>query len=107
VCNITELLGLERFSADSCGVVNDRSHQTLQLRVFYVLPALTTTFVAARMLARLKLAIGLGADDWVMVGALGAYLADVGTGHGIAVQGFGQHTYYLSTCQITKALQVG
>jgi hypothetical protein len=34
-----------------------------QRRVFYVLPALTTTFVAARIFARLKLDIGLGADD--------------------------------------------
>jgi hypothetical protein len=59
-----------------------------QLRVFYVLPALTTTFVAARIFASLKLDIGLGADDWVMVGALGAYLADVGTGYGMIVQGF-------------------
>jgi hypothetical protein len=42
-----------------------------------------------------------------MVGALGAYLADVGTGYGMIVQGFGQHTYYLTTYQITKALQVG
>jgi hypothetical protein len=78
-----------------------------QLRVFYVLPALTTTFVTARIFASLKLDIGLGADDWVMVGALGAYLADVGTGYGMIVQGFGQHTYYLTTYQITKALQVG
>lgn len=54
----------------------------------------------------MKLDVGLGADDWMMLAALVAYLTDVGTGFSIASYGFGEHTFWLSTYQVSKALMV-
>ena len=71
-----------------------------------MLPALATLFVLARFYVRIKLTIGLGADDWTMLAALCSYLAMVGTGISMALQGFGQHTFWLSVDEITKALMV-
>ena len=50
--------------------------------------------------------VGLGPDDWTMIVAFGAYITDVGTGVAIAVQGFGEHTYYLTEHQVDRALFV-
>jgi hypothetical protein len=86
-------LRLQRYSAETCGVPKDKSRVQEQLNVYYVLPAMATCFVAARVFIRTKLEVGLGADDWMMIAALAAYLTDVGTGLGIALYGFGQHTF--------------
>jgi hypothetical protein len=104
-CNITDALQLQRYAAESCGVQNDMS-RVYQGRAYYTVPALATCFVAARFFVRIKLDVGLGADDWLMLAALSSYLCLTGTGVGMAVQGFGQHTYWLSTYQISTALMV-
>ena len=54
----------------------------------------------------MKLDVGLGADDWMMLAALASYLTDVGTGISIAMYGFGQHTFWLTSHQVSKALMV-
>jgi hypothetical protein len=77
-----------------------------QLNVNYVLPALATCFVLARIYIRIKLDVGLGADDWTMLAAHAAYLTDVGTGANIAAYGFGQHTFWLTPDDVSKALMV-
>ena len=77
-----------------------------QLNVYYVLPALATCFVLSRMYIRTKLDVGLGADDWMMLAALAGYLTDVGTGVSIAAYGFGEHTFWLTTDDVSKALMV-
>jgi hypothetical protein len=74
--------------------------------MYYILPALVFVFVAMRVLSRLQLEIGLGADDWMIVAAMVAYFIDVGTGLGIVVNGFGQHTFWLSAWHVSKALEV-
>jgi hypothetical protein len=74
--------------------------------MYYILPALVFVFVGMRVLSRLQLEIGLGADDWMIVAAMVAYFIDVGTGLGIVVNGFGQHTYWLSAWHVSKALEV-
>lgn len=71
-----------------------------------MLLALATIFVIARLYVRTKLDIGLGADDWVMLAALCAYFTCDGIGLGMALQGFGQHTFWLSTHEVSKALMV-
>lgn len=88
------------------GEVNNKSRQQEQLTVFYVLPALTTILLASRLFSRMRLDAGIGADDWTMVAAHIAYLFDVGAGLGIALNGFGQHTYFLTTRQVVRALKV-
>lgn len=105
-CNITEALQLERYSAETCGVKNDKSRYYEQIHLYCVLAPLATLFVAARIFTRTKLDIGLGPDDWMMVAALAAYLTDVGTGSMIAAQGFGEHTFWLSTSEVSSALKV-
>lgn len=105
-CNFTDGLQLERYAAESCGIPNDKSRQNLQFRMAYVLPALTSCFVAARLFVRTKLEIGLGADDWVMLAALCGYLAAASIGLGVILQGFGQHTFWLSTHEVSRALMV-
>ncbi|KAH8667988.1 hypothetical protein BGZ60DRAFT_41417 [Tricladium varicosporioides] len=104
-CNVTETFRFAKYAKDSCGVVSDKSKVNEQLQLYYVLPALATCFVAARVFARWKLEVGLGPDDWVMLAALAAYLTDVAAGLGIALNGFGQHTYYLTTKQVSHALE--
>ncbi|CZR70202.1 uncharacterized protein PAC_20103 [Phialocephala subalpina] len=104
-CNITEALQLERYSAETCGVENDKSRYYEQIHLYCVLAPLATLFVAARIFTRTKLDIGLGPDDWMMAAALAAYLTDVGTGSMIAAQGFGEHTFWLSTSEVSSALK--
>ena len=76
------------------------------MNVYYTVPALATFFVAARIFVRWKLETGLGADDYMMVAALFAYLTDAALGIGIALNGFGRHTFWLSTSQVSQALKV-
>jgi len=57
--------------------------------LIYVLAPLAPSSVAARIFIRVKLVIGLGADDWTMLAALVAYLASIGGGIGIAFNGIG------------------
>lgn len=74
--------------------------------MYFVLPALVTIFVALRLFSRVQLEIGLGADDWMIIAAGFAFMIDTGVGIGIVVNGFGQHTYYLSIYQVSQALKV-
>ncbi|KAH6724285.1 hypothetical protein BKA61DRAFT_664988 [Leptodontidium sp. MPI-SDFR-AT-0119] len=66
----------------------------------YVVPVLTAIFVGGRIVARIKLDVGLGSDDWMILAAAVAYLVDVGTSLGLVLNGFGQHTYWLSARQV-------
>jgi hypothetical protein len=52
------------------------------------------------------LEVGLGADDWMMIAALFALLIAVETSLGLVHNGFGQHTFWLSTHQVITALKV-
>jgi hypothetical protein len=67
---------------------------------------LAVLFVAARVFSRLRLEAGLWLDDYLMIGALLTYLADGSTGLSIVKEGFGQHTWYLTEEQFTRALEV-
>jgi hypothetical protein len=78
----------------------------VQIRLYCILAPLATLFVAARLFARTRLEVGLGPDDWMMLAALIAYLIDIAVGLGIALNGFGEHTYYLSIKQVTDSLRV-
>jgi hypothetical protein len=105
-CNITESLRLKKYQYNSCGIVNDKSRYYLQIHIYSILTPITTCFVAARMLARLKLDVGLGPDDYVILAAFFAYLIDVAAGLGIVLHGFGMHTWYLTPYQVSKSLEV-
>jgi hypothetical protein len=100
------VLQLERYLAESCGAQNDKTRQYAQLHAICTVPVFATLFVAVRIFVRIKLDIGLGADDLMMLAALCAYLTCIGTALGIALQGFGQHSFWLSTHEITRALMV-
>jgi hypothetical protein len=50
--------------------------------------------------------VGLGADDWAILGAYGFYLVDEGMSIGTLQNGFGMHTYWLSTMEVTDGLRV-
>lgn len=106
VCNITESLLLQKFAAVTCLVPNDKHHQNELLHADYVLTPLVILLVAARLYSRLKLEVGLGADDYMMVAALLAHLVDLGTGITVVHAGFGQHTFWLTPQQISRALEV-
>jgi hypothetical protein len=105
-CNITEALQLQRYAAESCGISDDKTHLNEEWHGIYSVPTIATIFVVARIFVRAKLDIGLGADDWMMVAALCAYLTDIGVGLGLTLNGFGRHTFWLTTHQITMALMV-
>jgi hypothetical protein len=90
----------------TCGVPNDKSHQKLQLHTFSALPPIASVFVAARFFVRIKLHVGLGADDWMMLAALAAYYVEVAAALVMYMQGFGQHTLWLSQEEITQSLMV-
>jgi hypothetical protein len=105
-CNITDALLLQRYSAISCGVMNNKTRQQEQFNVYYVVPALATLFVAARIFVRIKLEVGLGPDDWMMLASLVAYLTNAAMGLTMAIQGFGQHTFWLAPAKVTKVLMV-
>lgn len=105
-CNITESLQLQRYDAESCGVKNDKSRYYEQIRLYAVVAPLSVIFVSARIFTRFRIDIGLGPDDWMIIAAEAAYLTDVGTGLTIATQHFGEHTFWLSIAQVSKALKV-
>lgn len=71
-----------------------------------MLAPLASLFVIARTFTRMRLDVGLGPDDWMMIAALVAYLTDVGTGATIAAQGFGEHTFWLSIGEVSSALKL-
>ncbi|KAH7342645.1 hypothetical protein BKA65DRAFT_586621 [Rhexocercosporidium sp. MPI-PUGE-AT-0058] len=89
-----------KYSAVSCGVKNDKTRLNDVLNMDYVVPFLTALFVAGRIFARIRLDVGLGADDWMIVAASAAYFVDVGTSLGLVLNGFGQHTFWLSAEQV-------
>jgi hypothetical protein len=71
-----------------------------------VFPPLVTIFIIIRLFSRIKLDVGLGADDYTAVAAYLTYMADVGTGVNIGINGFGQHTFWLSPTQMSRSLMV-
>ncbi|KAG9231786.1 hypothetical protein BJ875DRAFT_105796 [Amylocarpus encephaloides] len=104
-CNITESIRLERYQKDSCGVKNDKSRQEFYTHEVYILVSLASLVVAIRCYSRIKLDIGMGADDWAMVAALSTYIIESGTSIGITNNKFGQHLYYLTTREVMIALK--
>lgn len=105
VCNVTDLLKLQKYKADTCGVVNDKSRLNSQQHCYYVLPALATLFLLARIYCRVVMEIA-GWDDWMMVAAYVSYMIDVGFGQGMMVNRFGLHTYQLTTEEMENNLKV-
>jgi hypothetical protein len=105
-CNVTEALQAQRYSAETCGVKKGKIRNHEKFYLIYVLAPLATCFVGAGIFARVKLVIGLGLDDWTMLAALFGYLASISSGLGIAINGFRQHTYWLTTNQVTSELKV-
>lgn len=105
-CNITESFRLQKYTADTCGVPTDRTRVDQQFRLLIVLPILAFVFVSIRILTRVLLEVGVKADDYMMIAALIAYFADVGTGLVICMNDFGEHTYSLSVVQISESLKV-
>ncbi|KAH8662916.1 hypothetical protein BGZ60DRAFT_530069 [Tricladium varicosporioides] len=104
-CNVTDALRFIKYSKDSCGVVNDKSRVRDQLNTYYVTLPITTIFMIARVFARMKLEIGLGPDDWFMIAAYVMYVVDIAMAFGVALNGFGQHMYYLTPHQISQSLR--
>ena len=105
-CNITEALRFERYSKDSCGIPNDDSRVRSKRKFDYVASPLTALVVTGRLFARIKLKVGLGADDWMIIAALICFLIDDAFGLGILLNGFGQHKYYFTTSQIINPLKI-
>lgn len=77
----------------------------MALHINYVVPFITTCFLAGRLLGRFLLGVGLGTDDWTMIAAFFAYGAEVGTSLGMVLNGFGQHVFWLSPYQIIISLK--
>lgn len=105
-CSIVDSLELELYEADLCGIKSDKSMLEEQLHLYYVFPALATIFVILRLLSRWLLNLGVREDDYMMIAALVAYLGGVAMGLEMASQGFGQHTWYLTSDQIDTAMKV-
>jgi len=105
-CNITDILKFERYAAESCGVANDKTKLHEVLLVDYTVPFITTLFVAGRAFARIKFDVGFGWDDWVMISAYASYMIAVGSSLGLALNKFGEHTFWLSTTQVITGLEV-
>lgn len=99
---VPELLQLDKYSAVSCGFTGDKSRLDDGLKIDYVFPFLTALFLAGRIISRVTLDVGLGADDWTMLAAGAAYFVDVGASLGL--NRFGEHKYWLLTEQVVKAL---
>lgn len=76
------------------------------LYVDYIVPFLTACFLGGRVSGRLLMGVSLGSDDWTMIVAFIFYLASVGTSLGLVLNGFGEHTFWLSKQQIINALKV-
>lgn len=105
-CNITESLRLQKFQQDSCGVHNDNSRKGYLFRQTWTLIILSTLFVGLRCIARLKLGAGMGLDDWAMVAALNSYIIVTAFSLSGLKNNFGQHTYYLTSSELTESLKV-
>lgn len=105
-CNITGVLRFERYSKDSCGIPNDDSRVRSKRNFDYVASPLTVLVVAGRLFSRIKLKVGLEADDWMIIAALICFLIDDAFGLGILLNGFGQHKYYFTTSQIINPLKI-
>lgn len=103
---MTDTLKFMRVQYDACGGTNDKSRQNSEYRAFVVCIPLATFFLVARLFARLRLDAGLWLDDYLMIAALFSYYADAITGLITVREGFGLHTWYLSTEQLTTALKV-
>ena len=105
-CNITEALRLQKFQQDSCGVKNDNSRKSYLFRQTWTIIALSVFFVGLRCIARLRLGAGMGIDDWAMVAALNSYIITTAFALMALKNNFGQHTYYLTTRELTESLKV-
>ena len=73
---IPELLELQKYSAVSCGVESDKTRLKDVLKMDYIVPFLTACFIGGRVVARVLLDVGLGADDWMILAAAAAYFVD-------------------------------
>jgi hypothetical protein len=105
-CNITDILKFQRYGAENCGVANDKTKLHEVLLIDYTVPFITTLFVAGRAFARIRLDVGFGWDDWVMISAYVSYIIAVGTSLGLVLNGFGEHKFWLSTTQVITGLKV-
>lgn len=105
-CNITESLRAQKYQMDACGVKNDKSRQSFYIRQAYVLVFLSTLFVGLRCFSRLKLKVGMGADDWTIIAALCSYILDTVAALLQTKNGFGQHIFYLTPKELTDSLKV-
>lgn len=72
----------------------------------YIVPFVTTVFITGRLCARIKLDVGLGYDDWVLIAAYFAYMTAVATSLGLVLNQFGEHTFWLTTGQVVRSLKV-
>ena len=105
-CNITDSLRLQKFQQDICGLKNDTSRQDYLTRQAIVLIILAAPFVGLRCIARVKLGAGMGLDDWMMVAAfVNSIILTVSCLMALKHK-FGQHTYYLTTEELTQSLKV-
>lgn len=73
---IPELLELQKYSALSCGVESDKTRLKDVLKMDYIVPFLTACFIGGRVVARVLLDVGLGADDWMILASAAAYFVD-------------------------------
>jgi len=105
-CNITDSLRLQKFQQDTCGIKNDTSRQDYLTRQSIVLIILAAPFVGLRCIARVKLGAGMGLDDWMMVAAFVNSIILTVSCLMTLKQKFGQHTYYLTTEELTQSLKV-
>lgn len=104
-CNITDLLQLQRYQAEECGIANDKAKINEVLLMDYIVPAITTLFIIGRLCARIRLDVGLGCDDWVLIAAYFAYMTAVATSLGLVLNQFGEHTFWLTTGQVVRSLK--
>ncbi|KAJ5050700.1 uncharacterized protein L3040_002575 [Drepanopeziza brunnea f. sp. 'multigermtubi'] len=100
-----ELFQLQKYAAVSCGITSDKSRLMDVLRASCIVPALTLLFLLGRVTARIRLAVGLGADDWMILAAAAAYYIDMAISLGLVGEGFGQNQYWLEGSQIVNGLK--
>lgn len=103
--SVPELLQLQRHSAVSCGVKKERDRLEAVQHTDYAVPFLTSIFIVGRISARIRLGVGFGSDDWMILAASLTYYSGVGTSIGLLGNGFGQHTYWLTNSQITNGMR--
>lgn len=89
------------------GIPSDKSRQDQQVLTYEIMPPLTVFFVGIRFFTRWLFWGGIGADDWMILAAELCYLLEVAFALGMAIFGFGEHTWFLTTDEIINAQRVG